>query len=402
MTEDVFVGRQPICKEKAEVFGYELLCRQNILAEAAFKDQDQAAAADLVKSLIDTGLDKLAGQDQAFLKITRDFLLSDFCSSLPKERVVLEIPGDTTVDRPVVDSIAKLSNNGYAIALDNFVDGDQIRPVAGFTDIAKVDIQEGNYEATVQQFLSLRQFNVKLLAENVHTRDEYEFCRKLGFDYYQGFFFCKPDVATHKKIPFNRLSTLHLLAKLQDPDISPQDLERAVAQNLAITHKVLRYLNSPALSFPKKIESIRHAAMLVGTQLLSHWASLAMLESIEDKPRELMVTAMVRANMCRQLGAALHQKNVDQFFTVGLLSVMDALLDRPMREALLVLPLADNVKHALLEHEGLMGAALDCIKAYERADWEKARCADLDEKIIREAYLTSVVSSRDMMQAFHC
>ena len=400
MTEDVFVGRKPICKEKAEVFGYELLCRQNDLAEAAFKDQDQAAAADLVKSLIDTGLDKLAGQDQAFLKITRDFLLSDFCSSLPKERVVLQIPGDTTVDRPVVDSIAKLSNNGYAIALDNFVDADQIRSIAEFTDIAKIDIQQRDYEATVRQFISLRQFNVKLLADNVDTRDEYEFCRKLGFDYYQGFFFCKPDVATHKKIPFNRLSTLHLLAKLQDPDISPRDLERAVAQNLAITHKLLRYLNSPALSFPRKIESIRHAAMLVGTQLLSHWASLAMLESIEDKPRELMVTAMVRANMCQQLGVALRQKNVDQFFTVGLLSVMDALLDRPMREALLVLPLADNVKHALLEHEGLMGAALDCIKAYERADWGNAGCTDLGEKIVRDAYLTSVVSSRGMMQAF--
>ena len=402
MTEDVFVGRRPICKEKAEVFGYQLLCRQNDLAEAAFKDQDQAAAADLLKTVIGTGLDKLAGQDLAFVKITRDFLLSDFCSLLPHERVVLEIPRDTTVDRPVVDSIAKLSNKGYAIALDNFVDGDQIRPIAEFMDIAKIDIQEGDYEATVRQFLSLRQFKVKLLAENVDTRSQYEFCRKLGFDYYQGFFFCKPDVAAHKKIPFNRLSTLHLLAKLQDPDISLQDLERTVAQNLAIVHKVLRYLNSPVLSFPKKIESIRHAVTLVGTRLLSHWASLAMLETIEDKPRELMVTAMVRANMCRQLGAALRQKNVDQFFTVGLLSVMDALLDRPMREALLVLPLADNVKHALLEHEGLMGAALDCIKAYERADWEKARCADLDEKIIREAYLTSVVSSRDMMQAFHC
>jgi c-di-GMP phosphodiesterase len=400
MTEDVFVGRRPICRGKAEVFAYQLLWRRNDLAEAVFKDQDQAVAADVVKSAIDTGLDRLAGQDLAFVKITRDFLLSGLCSSLPRERVVLEIPGDTTMDRAVVDSIATLSNNGYTIALDNFLDSDQIKPVAEFADIARIDIQEGDYEATVRQFISLRQFNVKMLAENVDTRDEYEFCRKLGFDYYQGFFFCKPDIAAHKKIPFNRLSTLYLLAKLQDPDISLKDLELAVAQNFAITHKVLRYLNSPVFSFPKKIESIRHAAMLVGTRLLSHWASLAMLESIEDKPRELMVTAMVRANMCRQLGAALRQKNVDQFFTVGLLSVMDALLDRPMREALRVLPLADNVKHALLEQEGLMGEALDCIKAYELADWQKARCADLDEKVIREAYLTSVVSSRGLMQAF--
>jgi EAL and modified HD-GYP domain-containing signal transduction protein len=257
-----------------------------------------------------------------------------------------------------------------------------------------------NYEEVVRRFISLRQSDVKLLAQNVETREDYEFCRKLGFDYYQGFFFCKPDLATHKKIPFNRLSTMHLLAKLQDPNISTQDLERAVAQNLAITYKVLRYLNSSFLALPRKIESIRHAVVLVGTRLLSNWASLAMLESIEDKPREIMVTAMVRAHMCQQLGTALRQRNVDQFFTVGLLSVIDALLDRPIREALLVLPLADEVKQALIEHEGLMGTVLDCAIAYERADWDKAKCPGLDDKTIREAYLSSVVATRFMMQAF--
>jgi EAL and modified HD-GYP domain-containing signal transduction protein len=138
----------------------------------------------------------------------------------------------------------------------------------------------------------------------------------------------------------------------------------------------------------------------MGKHQRSNWAGLAMLESIDDKPRELMVTAMVRSSMCRQLGAALRQKNLDQFFTVGLLSVMDALLDRPLREALLLLPLADNVKHALLEYKGLLGTALECTKAYERADWENVWCAGLDEKTVRDAYLTSIVSTRNMMQAF--
>jgi c-di-GMP-related signal transduction protein len=400
MKEDVFVGRQPICKERAEVFGYELLCRENQLVQAALKVEDQAAAAADVKTSIDLGLEKLAGKDLAFVGINREFLMGGFCSSLPKGRVVLEIPGDTVMDSAFVDSVAKLSNDGYAVALANYESADQIRPIEQFTDIAKIDIRSVNYEEVVRRFISLRQSDVKLLAENVETREDYEFCRKLGFDYYQGFFFCKPDVATHKKIPFNRLSTIHLLAKLQDPNISTQDLERAVAQNLAITYKVLRYLNSSFLSLPRKIESIRHAVVLVGTRLLSNWASLAMLESIEDKPREVMVTGMVRAHMCQQLGTALHQKNVDQFFTVGLLSVIDALLDRPIREALLVLPLADNVKHALTEHEGLMGTVLDCVCAYERADWDKAKCPGLDDKTIRNAYLSSVVATRSMMQAF--
>ena len=400
MAEDVFVGRLPICKQKADVFGYQLLCRQNDYVQALIENEDRPAAAAVVKSLVDSGLNKLAGHDLAFVTITRNFLLSDLCSSLPKDRVVLEISGDTVVDGPVLNSVAKLSSQGYAIALDNFVDVDQIRPIAEFADYAKIDIRAENYEAAVRQFMSLRQFKVKRLAVNVESREDYEFCRKLGFDYYQGFFFCKPEVATHKKIPFNRLSTLHLLAKLQNPNISARDLEEAVAQNLAITYKVLRYLNSTALSLPRKIESIRHAVLLVGMDLLKNWASLAMLESIEDKPRELMVTAMVRAYMCQQLGTALRQKNVDQFFTVGLLSVLDALLDRPMREALRVLPLADSVKDALLEHNGLMGVVLACVKAYERADWERACCAGLDEKTVRDAYFSSVASTRCMMQAF--
>jgi EAL and modified HD-GYP domain-containing signal transduction protein len=400
MTEDVFVGRQPICKERAEVFGYELLCRDNQLVRTALNVEDHAAAAADVKTSIGMGLEKLAGKDLAFVGIDRDFLLGGFCSSLPRDRVVLEVPGDAVMDSAFVDSVAKLSNDGYAIALDNYESAEQIGPIAQFTDIAKIDVRSVNYEEVVRRFISLRQSDVKLLAENVETREDYEFCRKLGFDYYQGFFFCKPDVATHKKIPFNRLSTIHLLAKLQDPNISTQDLERAVAQNLAITYKVLRYLNSSYLALPRKIESIRHAVVLVGTRLLSNWASLAMLESIEDKPREVMVTAMVRAHMCQQLGTALRQRNVDQFFTVGLLSVIDALLDRPIREALLVLPLADNVKHALIEHEGLMGTALECVNAYERADWDNAKCPGLDDKAIRDAYLSSVVATRSMMQAF--
>src|ERR1700757_1197027 len=152
MTQDFFVGRQPICREKTEVFGYELLWRQSDLAEAAFKYPDQTAAGDTVKTAIGAGFDRLAGQDRAFVKVTRDFLLSDLCSSLPPERVVLEIPGDATVDGPVGDSIAKLSEKGYAIALGHFADAEQIKPIVEFMDIARINIQSGDYEATVRQF----------------------------------------------------------------------------------------------------------------------------------------------------------------------------------------------------------------------------------------------------------
>ena len=141
-------------------------------------------------------------------------------------------------------------------------------------------------------------------------------------------------------------------------------------------------------------DSIRHAIALVGTDLIRRWASVIWLESIEEKPRELMVMSMVRAHMCQQLGIAAGARNVDQYFTVGLLSLMDALLDRPMSKVLPELPLVDSVKHALENHTGSMGAALQCVEAYERCDWERAAFANLEEKKIREAYLSSVAWSR--------
>ena len=180
--------------------------------------------------------------------------------------------------------------------------------------------------------------------------------------------------------------------------VAVEELERAVGQDLAIAYRLLRYLNSPIHALPRKIESIRHAVTLVGTSLIGNWASLVLLGRIEDKPRELMITAMIRAHMCQQLGAAMYQRNVEQFFTVGLLSLVDALLDRPMPEALEFLALTGEVKAALVNHTGLMGVALECVQAYERGDWDHTRCRNLDEKTIRDAYLSSVAWTRTITQ----
>lgn len=394
------IARQPICKRGGEVAGYELLCQDSELAEPAFKDGDASASQALVNSFVEVALDKVAGQKRAFVQVTRDFLLSPFAESLPKKRVVLEIPADTLVDQPLVDSVARLSKKGYWVALDGFVDADRAKPLAKFTKLAKLDVRAESWDTVVTQFLALKKLGLNVAARNVDSREDYEFSTKLGFDLYQGSFFCKPDPTLHKQIPFNRLSTVFLLTKLQDPDISLRELEHAVGQDVAITYRILRYLNSPGHAFPKKIESIRHAVALVGTGLLSNWASAALLGSIENKPRELMVTGIVRAHMCQQLGTAMHQKNTAQFFTVGLLSVVDALLDRPLRDALMLLPMTDAIKDALLHHKGPMGEALNCIKSYERGDWNNTRCGNLSEEAIRDAYLTSLALTRGITQEF--
>ena len=392
--DKVFVGRQPIYRDGVDVFGYELLSRENELNHAALADGDKATAQLLLNTFLNIGLDQVVGPHLAFVNVTRNFLFSEYCDSLPKGRVVLEIAGDTDTDTALLDRLSRLAQSGYCIALDNFVYSEQLRPLVQISDIVKLNVQSLDRESITQNARALREYEVKLLAQKVETHEDHQFCKQLGFDYYQGYFFCKPQVVSETKIPFSRLSTLNLLARLQDPNIKIDDLERALAQDLAISYRILRYLNSPMLAMPRKIESLRHAITLVGTRLISNWASLILLEAVEDKPRELMTTTMVRAHMCQQLGTAMRQANIDQFFTVGLFSLIDALVDRPMEDTLKALPLIDDVKEALLHRKGLMGKALDCVEAYERCDWEHTACANLDEKNIREAFLSSVAYTR--------
>ena len=395
--ERALVGRQPIYRQGLEVFAYELLQRSSNLNEAAFTNGDQATAQVLLNAFLEIGLDRVVGSNLAFVNIPRNFLLSDYCSSLPKDRVVLEILEDSVPDQPLISSISKLSKKGYQIALDDFKYSEWFRPLLELTNIAKIDIQAQNRASLAKHIESLRQYDLKILAEKVETHEEFEFCRNLGFDYYQGYFFCKPNVVSGEKIPFNRLAALRLVAKLQDIDATLAEIEQTVGQDVAVSYKLLRYVNSATNAVKRRIESIRHAVTLVGTRRIRSWASLIMFAGMDDKPRELMITAIVRARMCEQLALAMRQQNVEQFFTVGLFSVLDALLDHPMAEALELLPLAEEVHNAILDHAGLMGSALHCVLAYERSDWNEVVCRNLNHEDIRDAYLNSVDWTRAMM-----
>jgi EAL and modified HD-GYP domain-containing signal transduction protein len=392
--EKAFVGRQPICREGVEVFAYELFSRNNELTQSAFGNGDTVAAEALLHQFMNVGLDRVAGSRPAFVNVTRDFILNDYPWLLPKNGVVLQVAGNTNPDNSFLKSLSHLSRQGYSVALKDFANNDQLRPLAEMADIVKLDIRSYDRESMKEQVQALRSLDVKVLAEHVETPEDYQNCRDAGFDYFEGYFFCKPQPTDDQTLPANRLSTLHLLSRLQDPDLSLADLERAIGQDVAMSYRILRYLNSPINALPRKVDSLRHAIALVGTSLIKQWASVIWLETVEEKPRELMVMSMIRAHMCQQLATAMGCKNGDQFFTVGLLSFLDALLDRSMWTVLKELPLIEPLKDALLHRSGLLGTTLNCVEAYEICDWEKISCGDLDEKKIRDAYLSAVAWSR--------
>ena len=227
------------------------------------------------------------------------------------------------------------------------------------------------------------------MADHVETHDDLEFARDVGFDYFQGYFFCKPHI-TGQGIPVNRLAMMRLLARLQDPTVSFEELEQVIGTDVGLAYKLLVFANSAYVGLPGKVESIRRAVSLVGVNRIRSWASLLMLSKIENKPRELMITASIRARMCEALGEDSNQAQQATFFTVGLFSVLDSILDCTMTEALDLLPLSDEIRDALLYRQGALGEALKCVLAYEQSDWQGVQLGQLTGMQIQNCYLDSV------------
>jgi EAL and modified HD-GYP domain-containing signal transduction protein len=400
LADQVLLARQPICGPGHRTFGYELLYRNSTANRSDIQNGEQATARVILDSFTEIGLERIVGQGQAFINITREFIVGNLCRSLPKEKVVLEVLEDTDADSETLRALAALSQGGYKIALDDFVFDQKSFAFLPLCDFVKVDLRQIDRSTMERELPALRQRNLKLLAEKVESYEEYEFCKSLGFEYFQGYFFCQPNMLAKKKIPVNRVAVFQLLARLQDPNVAPSDLISIISNDLSLSYKLMRYINSAYFALPKKIESLHHAVRLVGTDRIRMLADLIMLASLGDKPSELTVTALVRARMCESIASMLGFKNKEAFFTVGLFSCLDAFLDCDMAEALQSLPLSDEMKNALLHRSGLMGKVLSCVLFYENARWERLDVLRLDREKLRAAYLDSIAWSSNLVAAF--
>jgi EAL and modified HD-GYP domain-containing signal transduction protein len=239
----------------------------------------------------------------------------------------------------------------------------------------------------------LRQSSVRIAADKLDTYDDVEFSKSLGADFYRGRFLWKPAVK-QDEVPANRLTMVRALSKLQDPDMSMDELEEVISQDVALSYKVLRYVNSAAVALASDVTSIGHAVRLVGVRRLKSWASVLLLSSVEDKPLELMRTSLIRGRMCELLATSLRHSEADSFFTAGLLSALDALLDCPMKQAVKDLPLSRDIEMGILEGSGAIGQALHCTLAYEWGAWDDVRAYGASEGIsvdrMRDCYMDAI------------
>ena len=391
MTSNVMVGRQPIFDRDLNVIGYELLYRgAPTSTHADFHDPDLASIEVMLNSFLEIGLDRVVGDYLAYVNLTRNFLVGNIPIPLPPDRVVLEVLESVVADDEVLRSLRQLSAQGYRIALDDFIYEECREELIEVADLIKIDIQAMERKDVERHVRLLQGRNLKLIAEKVESHDEYQFCRDLGFDFFQGYFLCYPNVVQGPGLTTDRLSSIELIARLQEPHVGLDELDELLRRDVVLGYKLMRLINSSNTDLHQKVDSLRHAAAVLGVRGIKNWLTLLSIRGLGNPPRELIKTALVRARMCELVASQQGVANCEKFYTVGLFSVLDGMLGIPMEKVVVELPLADDIGLALSEFEGALGGALKAVIAYERGDWRNAHWMGIARENLSECYYSAV------------
>jgi c-di-GMP-related signal transduction protein len=383
---------------------YELLFRRTQTVQSCDISSDDACARVIVDAVLAIGLDTLTGGRRAFVNMSRDMLLRGAPTLLPRDQVVIELLEEVRGDPEVIEVCTGLKRDGYAIALDDFVYTDDVAPLVALADYIKVDFLAVKTPAARAALVeTLRPSRPKLLAEKVETPQEFEQAVKEGFTYFQGYYFGRPAVRDVKRIAARRVAYATLLVQLSKPDISVSELENVIKQDVSLSYRVLRALNSAATPLRVEISSIRQAIILLGRDTIRRWASLWVIASMNEAAHpELVASSIIRARCCEMVDAT-SRLDPGTGFLLGMCSLLDAILEQSMEEVLTQLPLETDIRAALLGDQNDRRALLDCVIAYERGHWELfdalAAKAGTNADVLRTAYHEALRWTRDLAAA---
>ncbi len=392
----VYVARQPIFNQRQQVYAYELLFRSGLDNVFAHSDGDEATSRVIADSFLLLGLARITGGHKAFINFTRDLLVNDYATLLPKESVVIEILESVEPDESVLEAAKRAKDQGYLLALDDFVYGPKYDPLLKLTDIVKVDFTVSGPKERRSLAERGSRLGIKLLAEKVETREEFEEAVRMGYKYFQGYFFAKPNIVSGKGIPGFKLNYLQLLNQIHQPGLDYDDLDKIIRREVSLSFKLLRYINSAAFGLMNKIHSIKQALALLGELNVKKWASLVTLAGMgQDKPDALLVNSLTRAVYCESLAGPVGIKDrASDLFLLGLFSHIEALIDQPMAEIMTALPVADDIKKALQGQENQLRTVFDLVLAHEAGRWDEvfrtAAALGLSEDELPELYLKAV------------
>ena len=398
------VARQPILDEHGQVFGYELLYRGAPGDTTCAVRGDFASASVITSAMLDLGLDTLTSGRPAFLNVTGSLVIEKIDALVPPSHVVLELLETIEITHELIAACRKLKAKGYVLALDDFVAGSTAEALLPYVSFVKVDVLTTPMAEVIEIAWRLKPLGVTMLAEKVESREVYEQTLGAGYTLFQGYYFCKPVIQMGAAIPAHQLVYIRLLAALSKPELSMQELEALVKQDVSLSLRVLRFVNSAAVPIRTEVGSIRQALLLIGIEPIRKWASVWCLAGLNPGATpELTTLALVRARSCELVGEESRLLDASELFVVGLFSLLDVLLSRTMADALDNLPLPPSTADALLGRNNKERSVLDAVIAYENGEWDEASnaavIAGVDAAVLPTAYTTALRWAQDISRS---
>jgi c-di-GMP-related signal transduction protein len=374
LPDTMCLARRAIFDRSDRLFGYELLYRAPDGETRDASTSDAAAARALTGAFLVLGLETLTRGLPAFMKVSRRLLLDDGARVAPPRATIFELSAGLEVDAELLETCRLLRSLGYRLAIDDYRMESRCDSLLQFVDFVKVDIVSTSRSMRSELVATLRPSGVKAIADRVDTAEAATEAREQGFDLLQGYFFCKPATLSSRTVPGRRLAYFQLLAALNRPDLSLDRLEELIKHDASLSHLVLRSINSAAFAVQRDIHSVREAIVLLGRDQIRKWASMwAMGGVTAGGSTELAVLAILRARCCELLGKTTSVDHASECFLLGLCSLLDAILDRPMAQAISDLPLSPLVRGALLGERGPLRSILDAVIAHEQGAWDDAQ-----------------------------
>jgi len=351
----VCLARQPILNLSQSIIGYEMLFRTINSSEANVIDGTAATADIIINLLSNIGLSNVIGNKKAFINFDEHLIQNDVVNILPKDRVVLEVLENVVVDDFVLAQLKSLVQSGYTLAIDDFIDNESTQQLFNLVKILKIDISDYSKDQLKKYAEMGKQHNLQLLAERVETKDEFMFCKELGFELFQGYFFAKPEYIEKQSIPSNKMSIITILNDIMS-DQPIEYIQQQVSQDVSLAYKLLRYINSAGLRRDREISNIMDAVQLIGTKPLYRWLSLLLFTDdkncISESTISLFVTALTRGFFLEYIANQTNKTIANDLFILGIFSYLDTLLKMPFSEILEELYIHDNIKEALLSSSG--------------------------------------------------
>jgi c-di-GMP phosphodiesterase len=384
------MGRQPIMDLRGEIFGYELLYRSSTENYINVMDGDVATLTVFLNTFSVAGLNSMVGSRKAFFNVTRNFLIGRYPIPVSPDRIILEIQQDFNFDSMLTRSLKELSAQGYQIALDGVTSRQQILPVTEIIHFVKINIPEMEPIVLPRMVRELKEKFIRPIAEKIETQEEYEMCRKAGFDLFQGFYFRRPEVIQGRNIHSSRAVIQKILTVLKNPNVRIEELESAFASDITIAYRLLKLVNSGYYHSSRvQIVSIRQAFLLIGLDRLKNWLNLLLEANSSNEMQSLSLRAMIRAKTAAALALDLQVPHPDTCFLAGLLSVLDTALELPLKDALEGLSLSNEIVAALTTGQGQLGPILQVMLWAEQENWDEIAKFNLDAEKVKRICLES-------------